>query len=233
LISCLQCAALRGRKQVINLFFAAGARADNECVICAAHSKNTDVFLLFLDLGLDPNACSNIRVFNDFNPDSGLKSARWSDVLSGSISMYDGGDEDNRRSVNAATALSTCIRERFQGAIDILAQRGHLTQATNRENSTVETYFVACIVGDIDMIRLLQDESDPWCLEHNGPKAMTQAVKSSQSAAVHELLRVGIKADNSSLLAAVQGGHTELFTLLRTRMTAAPRDEWLYDEILI
>jgi ankyrin repeat protein len=233
LISCLQCAALRGRKKVIDLLFAAGARADTECLICAAHSKKTDVFLFFLDLGLDPNACSNIGVFDSLNPDPGLKSARWSDVLSGTICVYDGDYENNRRSINAATALSTCIRERFQGAIDILVQRSHLTQATNRQNSTVQAHLAACIVGDIDMIRLLQDGADPWCLEHNGPKAMTQAIKSSQSAAVHELLRVGIKADNSSLLAAVQGGHTELFTLLRTRMTAAPRDKWLYDETLI
>jgi ankyrin repeat protein len=221
----LKCAALRGRTKVIELLVAAGAKADTECLICAAYSKDTDVFLFFLDLGLDPNECHCDR-----------PSPRRSEVLTANIRSpgYEETVEDSPSINNdRATALSTCIMERFQGAIVILLQRGHLAQATNQEDSYMQALCGACIVGDIEMIRLLLDYADPWCLESKGSKAMNQAIKSSQNAAVHELLRLGIKPDGSSLLAAVQGGHSEILTLLRTGVMAAPCNELLYDKILI
>jgi hypothetical protein len=115
----------------------------------------------------------------------------------------------------------------------MLVQRGYPSRATDHESSTFQALLATCIVGDIKMIQLLHDQADPWCLEQNGPNPMTQAIKASQSAAVYELLCIGIKPDDGSLLAAVQGGYTELFTLLRTRIKVARWEKPFYDEVLI
>jgi hypothetical protein len=59
---CLQCAAVRGRKEVIDLLLAIGAEADIECLISAAHNKKKDVFLFFLDLDLDPTTAQPLII---------------------------------------------------------------------------------------------------------------------------------------------------------------------------
>lgn len=214
---CLQCAAFRGKRDVIDYLLAAGVEVDNDCIFHAAYSKKTEVFSLFLDLGLDPNAQSS---FDSVMYDR----------------MYDRSQCHNHGSfqeIRKATAFSICIQQEFDVAIKTLSDRGYISHTADNQGSMAQALFAACEVGNVALLQQLLDEADSWCLERDGPTAMARAIQASQDAAIHKLLCAGVRPDGATLLAAIRHGSPDLCSSLRTRLMPAIRDSPLFDEIII